>query len=91
MVRLFGPTTFFLFIGPQLTQPSQTDAKQPQVYEDTLVDPVGGAIYIGEFVGEVPHGRGTLALPATLTTCRFMGSTVLPTKKIRAIWLLNCR
>ncbi|OLP86117.1 putative all-trans-retinol 13,14-reductase [Symbiodinium microadriaticum] len=29
-----------------------------RVYEDTLVDPAGGAIYIGEFVGEVPHGRG---------------------------------
>eukprot|EP00439_Symbiodinium_sp_Y106_P056738 s1135_g7.t7 len=36
-----------------------------KVYEDTLVDPAGGAIYIGEFVGEVPHGRGRLFWSST--------------------------
>ncbi|CAE7901350.1 unnamed protein product, partial [Symbiodinium microadriaticum] len=42
-----------------------TSILEGKVYEDTLVDPAGGAIYIGEFVGEVPHGRGRLFWSST--------------------------
>ncbi|CAE7758905.1 unnamed protein product, partial [Symbiodinium pilosum] len=39
--------------------------QEGKVYEDTLIDPDGAAIYIGEFVGEVPHGRGRLFWSST--------------------------
>ena len=31
-----------------------------EVYEDTLLDADGCPVYIGEFVGDVPHGQGRL-------------------------------